>query len=82
MSSVTTQTEVEAPSRIRRTSPQAQPVAEPSVPATRRGFEDRWPFIAMILSLCLFAAVFAKTVLQPAAETLAATSSDNWTEGP
>jgi hypothetical protein len=82
MSSTTTQNVVEITSRPRTTSPRVRPEIEPSTSPAHGHFEDRWPFIAMILSLCLFAAVFAKTVLQPAAATISTMSEDHWTEGP
>ncbi len=43
-------------------------------------FKDRWVVILMILSVVLFAAMFAWFVLDPAAETLSP-SKEPWPQG-
>jgi hypothetical protein len=74
-------TEIAAPipietARRRRLERRIQPAALPQRTKTD------WAFVAMIASLCLFAVVFATSIVRPALHTVTSTSVRNWTQGP
>ena len=67
MSPVTSMIEVEVATPT-QTDP--EPLRTEATKPARNGIAEHWPFVAMVVSLCLFAAVFATIVLHPAIKTV------------
>ena len=83
MSSNITRIYIEPRERIRRIPAQPRLATVTPMQPRRRRLEIQWSSFVLILIVCVFAAVFVKSVLLPVSEILSGSASDGWaTEGP